>query len=165
MASSSAENALGLSRYPYQPLDEPDSIRLLCLNPASSSTAEVRCDLLHTTLRFCADIYGHYTALSYVWGNPNNNKIIWVNRTPFSITVNLYSALRDLRHKSSALQLWTDAICINQRDDKEKLEQIKIIGKIYSMAARTVIYFGPLETGDEAKLDSWALTDFDEIRF
>lgn len=147
---------LSSSRFPYQPLDEPDSIRLLQLHPASSNQAEVRCSLTKATLALCADIYDHYTALSYVWGDPNITKTIWVNETPFLITINLYSALRDIPHERVSLQLWTDAICINRHDDEEKLKQIAMMGKIYSTASQTAIYLGSLETQDESAVNSWA---------
>lgn len=116
-------------------------------------------DLVHTTLTACADIYDHYTALSYVWGDPNNTSPICVDGNSLSITMNLYSALRDLRHESRALLVW--AICINQRDDEEKLKQIAMMGRIYSPADHTVIYLGPIKIKDEKKCDSWASTIFD----
>jgi hypothetical protein len=150
--------------FSYQPLDGNEGIRLLHLYPASSPTAEIRCDLIHTTLKMCADIYDHYTALSYVWGNPNDTRTILINGTHVSITINLYSALRDLRHECKAMRVWADAICINQHDHEEKLTQIAKTGRIYSIAAFTVIYLGSLGTDDEVKWGEWTSTDLDEIK-
>ncbi|KAE9371169.1 HET-domain-containing protein [Stipitochalara longipes BDJ] len=165
MASCLAKNTLATSEFPYRPLDEPDSIRLIHLLPASSAEAEVRCELVHTTLSNCADIYEHYTALSYVWGNPFHTKKVWVDETPVLVTYNLYSALRDLRHESRALQIWADAICINQQDDEEKFRQISMMGKIYSLADYTVIYLDLFNPQDAAKLDNWVSSNFDESHF
>jgi Heterokaryon incompatibility protein (HET) len=165
MTSSRKENALARSAFPYQPLDEPDGIRLLQIHPASSSQAEIKCSLTHSILEICVDIYDHYTALSYVWGDPNNTKTIWVDDIPVPVTINLYSALRDLRHECKALRLWTDALCINQHDDEGKLKQIAMMGRIYSMADHTVIYLGSLDNQDLLRLESWASTSFDESRF
>jgi hypothetical protein len=164
MASIPAENLPTRSTFPYRQLDELDSIRLIRLHPASSSQAEVKCSLIHSTLKICGDIYDDYTALSYVWGDPNDTRSIWIDGIPFPTTINLFSALRDLRHENSALLVWADAICINQIDDKEKLGQIAIMGKIYSMAEHTVIYLGPLEAKNADELNSWASTDFHESR-
>ena len=165
MASIPAENLPTRSTFPYRPLDELNSIRLIRLHPASSSQAEVKCSLIHSTLKLYGDIYDDYTALSYVWGDPNDTKSIWIDGIPFPTTINLFSALRDLRHENRALLVWADAICINQIDDKEKLGQIAMMGKIYSMAEHTVIYLGPLEAKNADELNSWASTDFHESRF
>lgn len=159
------EGALRRTIFPYRSLDERDSIRLLHLHPASSSQAEVKCSLIHTTLQFCGDIYEHYIAISYVWGDPNDTRIIHVDDIPVSITINLFSALRDLRHETRDLMIWADAICINQHDDEEKLQQIALMGEIYSMADHTVIYLGCLDTQDALKLDGWALTNFEKSQF
>ena len=164
MASIPAENLPTRSTFPYRPLDEPDSIRLIRLHPAPSSQAEVKCSLIHSTLKIYGDIYDDYTALSYVWGDPNDTKSIWIDGIPFPTTINLFSALRDLRHENRALLIWADAICINQIDDKEKLGQIAMMGKIYSMAEHTVIYLGPLEAKNTNELSSWASADFHESR-
>ena len=146
-------------------LDELDSFRLLHLYPASSSQAEVKCSLIQTTLQFCGNIYEYYTAISYVWGDPNDTRIICIDEIPVATTVNLFSALRDLRHETRTLLVWADAICINQHDDEEKLKQIAMMGEIYSMADHTVIYLGCLNTQDALKLDGWASTNFEQSHF
>lgn len=125
----------------------------------------MKCSLIHSTLKIYEDIYDDYTALSYVWGDPNDTKSIWIDGNPFLITINLFSALRDLRHENKALLVWADAICINQIDDKEKLGQVAMMGKIYSVAEHTVIYLGPLEAKNANELNSRASTDFHESRF
>ncbi|KAH8795371.1 heterokaryon incompatibility protein-domain-containing protein [Hyaloscypha finlandica] len=164
MASIPAENLPSRSTFPYRPLDELNSIRLVCLHPASSSQDEVKCSLIHSTLKIYRDIYDDYTALSYVWGDPNDTRSIWIDGIPFPTPINLFSALRDLRHENRTLLVWADAICINQIDDEEKLGQIAMMGKIYSMAEHTVIYLGPLEAKNADELNSWASADFHESR-
>jgi hypothetical protein len=165
MTSSRDGNALARSLFPYQPLDEADGIRLLHLHPTSPSQAEIKCSLIHSTLEICADVYDHYTALSYVWGGPNDTRTIWVDKSPVPIIINLYSALRDIRHEKTPLQLWIDALCINQEDDEEKLKQVGTMGRIYLMANHAVIYLGSLDAQDALKLESWASTNFDESQF
>ena len=51
--------------------------------------------------------------------------------------------LRDLCHHPSALiNLWVDAICINQDDDHEKSTQIPLMSDIYQSAMRVLIWLG-----------------------
>src|SRR5271169_1735488 len=98
--------------FSYQPLIEPDAIRLIVLRPALQDSEKVQCSLIHTTLSRCEnDIFDHYTALSYVWGNPTDLRAILIDESPLNVTVNLYSALRDLRDSTKTLRLWADAIC------------------------------------------------------
>ncbi len=40
------------------------------------------------------------------------------------------------------LGIWVDAICINQEDMEERAQQVKIMDKIYSKAARTIVWLG-----------------------
>ncbi|GAB1206096.1 hypothetical protein APSETT445_004777 [Aspergillus pseudonomiae] len=47
-----------------------------------------------------------------------------------------------LRSGSEAVCLWVDAVCINQSDDEEKTEQVKMMGKIYAQSQEVVVYLG-----------------------
>ncbi|KAE8447289.1 hypothetical protein EG329_010847 [Mollisiaceae sp. DMI_Dod_QoI] len=135
--------------FQYQPITEPDGIRLLILHPAELKTAEVRCSLVHTTLSQCEyDVIDHYTALSYVWGDASILNSIWVNDRPLKITTNLHDALLHMRDATRELRLWADAICINQTNDEEKNRQVSMMGKIYSMADHTIIFLGVPEDDD-----------------
>ncbi|OCK74816.1 HET-domain-containing protein, partial [Lepidopterella palustris CBS 459.81] len=128
--------------FTYRPLDGPDSIRLLILHPGLPKT-DICCSLIHTTLTECReDIYDHYTALSYVWGNQQDTKTILLNDRPFQVTANLARALNDLRDEQRHLRLWVDAICIDQCNILERNEQVKLMGDIYILAHQTVAYLG-----------------------
>ncbi|KAH6684632.1 heterokaryon incompatibility protein-domain-containing protein [Halenospora varia] len=133
--------------YQYQPLLKADSIRLINLQPSLDPTAPIYCSLIHTTLSSCDihDIFSHYTALSYVWGSDQKVSTIWVDSRPLHITLSLFTALRDLRNDKRGFLLWADGICINQADDIEKSQQVKLMGEIYSNAATTSLYLGPAE--------------------
>jgi Heterokaryon incompatibility protein (HET) len=136
--------------FSYQPLIEPDAIRLIVLYPATHDSDELHCSLIHTTLSQCEDdIFDHYTALSYVWGDGTDLRSISLDGTLFEVTSNLYSALTDLRHATKILRLWADAICINQTDEDEKSSQVAMMGNIYATAHHTVIYLGSLDTEAE----------------
>lgn len=47
----------------------------------------------------------------------------------------------------SFLNLWIDAICINQHDLAEKARQIPLMTRIYSTAARVLVWLGKLLLG------------------
>lgn len=59
-----------------------------------------------------------------------------------TITPNLASALRALRHEDEMRSLWVDALCINQTDLDEKTSQVRNMHTMYQFAKRTIIYLG-----------------------
>jgi hypothetical protein len=127
----------------YRPLVDPDAIRLLLLQPASSNATEVQCELIHTTIPKCdADIVEHYIALSYVWGDEIDVRTVTVDGQILAVTKNLYSALVDLRDNTRTTRFWVDAICINQANNDEKSLQIQLMSRIYATATHTIIYLG-----------------------
>ncbi|PMD15176.1 HET-domain-containing protein [Hyaloscypha hepaticicola] len=127
----------------YDALTEPDSIRILLLEPSPETSSQIRCSLVHTTLAICKDnITDEYTALSYVWGNPSTSRSILVNGKAFNVTTNLFHALRDLRDDHEVRRLWIDAICIDQSNVNERNRQVSIMGFIYTLAQHTVIHLG-----------------------
>jgi hypothetical protein len=71
---------------------------------------------------------------------------IQVNEHTLKITKSLRSALFYLRKSDEPRTLWVDAICINQNDLKERGDQVRNMGEIYSRTSRTVVWLGP---GDE----------------
>lgn len=96
--------------------------------------------------------WGEYVALSYVWGNPNKTREIFINDKSVQVTENLESALRILRDKLPmrlGVRLWADALCINQNDVKERSTQVQRMQEIYQKALEVVVWLG-----EEAE-DSW----------
>jgi hypothetical protein len=128
----------------YRPLTEPDSFRLILLQPSLSHAAELHCNLLHPTLSECdRDIIDQYTALSYVWGDPSNTGCIYIDETPMTITATLQAALRDLRDSSRVVRIWADALCIDQSNLTERASQVGLMAQIYATAQHTVIHLWP----------------------
>ncbi|KAF7952719.1 hypothetical protein EAE96_005950 [Botrytis aclada] len=131
------------NRYQYKPLTERDSIRLLVLSPSVDTTADIRCDILTTTLdKMHNDIFSGYTALSYVWGDPEKKRVIYIDKEIIEVTANLDSALRDIRDPLREQALWVDAICIDQTNSTEKSNQVAQMAKFYQVARHTIIYLG-----------------------
>jgi hypothetical protein len=105
----------------------------------------------------------HFDALSYTWGNvtvsPEQliceetvgvidkswpcNYDIPRGKGFLQIGANLAQALRALRDKKHPRNLWVDAVCIDQGYDPEKLQQIQIMGRLYSQASVVLAWLGP----------------------
>jgi hypothetical protein len=131
------------SFFTYKPLVAPDAFRLALFYPASDVLAVVECSIEHATLsQYDQDLIHHYTALSYVWGEPTDTRQINISGCPFHITATLESALRHLRDAKRVIRIWADALCINQADVEERSQQVSQMGSIYSVARHTIIYLG-----------------------
>jgi hypothetical protein len=95
--------------------------------------------------------WGDFIALSYVWGHPKLPEgepchSITVDGCPVEVTPNLYYALAQLSQSCRVRQgfkLWTDAICIDQKNEEEKGQQIGRMCDIYQLAWQVVIWLGP----------------------
>ncbi|KAI9651350.1 hypothetical protein NHQ30_001391 [Ciborinia camelliae] len=83
-----------------------------------------------------------YEALSYVWGDQAYKCDIYLDGFSFPVTINLESALRNLRYSDRPRVLWVDAICINQNDIPERNSQVKYMGTIYSKSSEVVAWLG-----------------------
>ncbi|KAF2106671.1 heterokaryon incompatibility protein-domain-containing protein, partial [Lophiotrema nucula] len=137
ISSSSLTSVLD---FRYAPLDlSTDTIRLLKVLPGPDNST-IECNLLHCTISELPS----YTALSYSWdysglkiGINCNGKSLW-------IAWNLWCFLAQFRKgvKSSRCLLWIDAICINQKDVKERTHQVRQMRSIYSTAESVIVWLG-----------------------
>ncbi|KAF2999466.1 hypothetical protein E8E13_008243 [Curvularia kusanoi] len=90
------------------------------------------------------DHHVKYEAISYVWGDPNDRKTIYLHGHTFTVTKNLYSALLHMRRTEERI-LWVDALCINQGDMEERASQVQQMGSVYKQADVVVVYVGEWE--------------------
>lgn len=115
-------------------------IRLLQISAKRSidPKEEIGCKLTVHSL----DDKPSYTAISYVWGDPQVTLPIRVNGGhEVPATINLVEAL--VRQREEGVHtLWVDALCINQADDTEKAQQIQMMGNIYRQASQVVAWLG-----------------------
>jgi len=131
----------------YLPIDPSRrQTRLININPSANRSATIEC-FLHT---ISVDDPPHYKALSYAWGNVNDFMQIILNGEAFNVGVNLWHAIRRLRHQDEPEVFWIDAICINQNDIPERNAQVLIMGDIYEQAEEVVIWLG--EEADDSSL-------------
>jgi hypothetical protein len=102
-----------------------------------------------------------YEALSYAWGvakAPQTLLLKYTSQqehyTKVEITENLYTALEHFRKDNVHINIWTDAICINQTDAEEKSSQIKKMTDVYQSAKRTRVWLGlPTARSDAALIE------------
>lgn len=129
----------------YAPLPGPKSIRLLLLQPGE--TEEPICQ----SFIYSVGRWPSYDALSYTWGGEKKTKQIKCNSTDFPVTPNLCRALKRLRDPEEPRLIWVDAICINQDDDDERGQQVRIMSDIYGAARKVIIWLGEVEETPNAK--------------
>ena len=126
-----------LFTYTHVPLDIEPSIRLVTLH-AGKDDGPIDCTLKTVAL----GKQHEYEALSYVWGDPARNSPIVVNGMRFLVTKNLYAFLIRARLHSKSLTFWIDGICINQADQKERSDQVRLMRDIYESATRVRVWLG-----------------------
>jgi hypothetical protein len=113
---------------PYSPLNKARrEIRILRIQPASSTTEPIQCSLIQLAFADAPE----YFALSYFWGSQDEKFDIILEGFPFQVERNLFEALRCLRRETETLVIWVDALCINQQDVGERNAQVQLMGDIY----------------------------------
>jgi hypothetical protein len=131
--------------FQYQERIGAGSFRLILIQPCPDVAAPLEGKLITTTLdeydNSILDL-NHYTALSYVWGDANDRRAVFINGRTLDITATLDSALRHIRDPKRELKIWADGICINQSDVEERNIQVQQMGAIYQLARHTIIYLG-----------------------
>lgn len=145
---------------PYTPLQHQRSFRLLRV---SSLNAEDR--RVAIALSICQlGEHPEFEALSYTWGNATYDDdggestahddlqyIAEWRGVDIPITKNLFDALSELAMPGASNYLWIDALCINQEDLDERASQVLLMGDIYALARRVIVWLG----NDTADLDDF----------
>jgi hypothetical protein len=153
--AASAVEAASSIKYDDKPL-KPNECRLL--KHHENTSGDIVVSLSCCKLDFETKDSPYY-ALSYTWGHPygeseDGNELTSIGKLPtiicdgvrVGITRNAFEALLELTRRRDFVYLWVDAICIIQKDDKEKTEQIRLMGDIYTKAKEVIIWLG---CGDE----------------
>lgn len=125
-------------------------------------------DAIYCTLKtYVLDETPPYHALSYVWGTTSQSRTIICSEKELKITPIPRATLSVLRNNlvagfttedgsndedgsvtKVASPLWTDQICINQKDESERTQQVGIMKGIYVKVSLVLINLG--ETFDNA---------------
>ncbi|KAL2069399.1 hypothetical protein VTL71DRAFT_14078 [Oculimacula yallundae] len=159
--------------YVYSPLQADEDFRILIVQPGNRADATqgrvkddpVVCSLVPSSL-FSTQAGPwkpllKYRALSYFWGeDPPIYPITIIGAQPENgppqfhniltktlwIRANLHAALVALRSPKVPVNLWVDALCINQLDIVEKSAQVSKMARILSEASNLSIWLGDGET-------------------
>lgn len=133
------EPALKPRTFQYRHLDTTrGEIRLLVLYPARDISIRASCRLIHAFIDDTPD----YEALSYVWGSQAGGESISIDGRRLPVTVNLAQALDYLYDRHVPRILWVDAVCINQKNNQEKSQQVQMMTQIYAKARNVVVWLG-----------------------
>ncbi|KAK5659658.1 hypothetical protein OQA88_866 [Cercophora sp. LCS_1] len=121
----------------YQKLPESRMIRILELS-LGQGAMELTGVLHYVSL----DSSPPFHAISYAWGYNLKPFMLKTPNGGIGITISLYFGLRRLRDSGKSVWLWADAICINQGDDDEKCDQIRLMPEIFKRAAGVLAWVG-----------------------
>ncbi|KAJ4221420.1 hypothetical protein NW757_014459 [Fusarium falciforme] len=156
----SKSNTIINNELPYQAgeLGE-NSIRLVEIHEADSGSEPVNCSLHEITF----GSKPRFGALSHRWGTDKAEDVITLEGFPFQVGRNLLDALRFLRHhvpsgKTRRL-LWIDAICIHQKNVKERNRQLRIMDQKYLRADTVVVWLGSRYVEFQRKIDDQPKAD------
>ncbi|KAL1852485.1 hypothetical protein Daus18300_012166 [Diaporthe australafricana] len=126
--------------YSYKVPLEESCIRLLTIKPGNEA------DPLELHLSTVSlNTSPVYEALSYCWGDTSPTNAVLCDEHDVSITTSLFGALGELRYPTESRTIWADALCIDQTNVDDKTQQVRLFHRIYSQAARTIIWLGPDE--------------------
>jgi hypothetical protein len=144
-----------LRSYEYQPLIESKrEIRILRLL-RRTGRPEICCEFVITSV----DEAPPFEAVSYTWGEEAMTEGIVIEGRRLLVSPTVSKWLRYRRSFFSEAYLWIDAVCINQKDNNEKMSQLLIMRDIYSLATRTIVWLAhPTEIDDSYKARSLIMT-------
>ncbi|PWY80880.1 HET-domain-containing protein [Aspergillus sclerotioniger CBS 115572] len=121
----------------------PEEIRLADLSPGEEN-APIHISLGRQILAGCLD----YETVSYMWGGEDGDYTLCC---PVFVgphwdlmlqTKNCWEMLKTMRFPDGARTIWVDALCINQRDDTERGQQVANMKRIYEQCSRVLVYLG-----------------------
>ena len=158
LAALTVEDASSLAVYEYQPLPKDETaFRSLRLEPGHFDQ-DVIIELTTILIAGIEPDASPYEALSYTWGSPKDPKRIYIQNglelSTLSVTRNCEEALRYLRREDGSVDLWVDAVCINQQDQEERAQQVSIMRSIYSKGSKVIVWLGPA-SGDSKVALEW----------
>lgn len=151
--------------YSPLPIDESTigSIRILTILPNEDEKGDLECSLQIVSLR--DGINCEYNAISYFWGSTHELEKVIIRgsdngkssaRFEVPVTLCLSTALRHFCARATAndevLQLWTDALCIDQHNAQERSFQLSIMKRVFNLAASVWIWLGH---SDKLIQDKW----------
>lgn len=130
--------------YQYKPLPTGRCIRIILLYPSRDFDSPVLCSLKHISLGPSSNTWdpSKYDAISYVWGSSDRDHELVCDGGTIPLTQNCHKMLQYLRQPSRTRKIWVDAICIDQSSTTERNHQVALMGEVYKLAKRVLIWLG-----------------------
>ena len=93
-----------------------------------------------------------YKAISYCWGDASSTDKVWAGENRYlELNSSAASILKAIAAQKSDRYFWIDAICIDQKDQNDKNNQVPLMGDIYSSAVQVIAWLGsPSKDSDQA---------------
>ncbi|EJP61380.1 MFS allantoate transporter [Beauveria bassiana ARSEF 2860] len=130
----------------YKQLGQGETIRVLKIARSVAQTDQLYGSLQVVKLQERPK----YQALSYVWGpRGQHDPIVLIDNCPFQISTSLFQAFLKLTIGASPVTLWVDQICINQLDNAEKQQQVRLMSRIYQQADQVICWLGVQENNSD----------------
>ena len=95
-----------------------------------------------TSIVRTAEAAGKYHALSYCWGSQDRTRPVTCDGQILNVTANLESALRRLRSPNVPRTLWVDQLCLDQKNIREREQQVGQMANIYRNSSKVLIWLG-----------------------
>ncbi|PMD42213.1 HET-domain-containing protein [Hyaloscypha variabilis F] len=153
--------------YTYEPLDfENQEVRVLVLEPSPNTVSDIYGHMVRLPLKTLASlgvIRYPFAALSYVWGKEEATKTIFLHGKRMKVKPNLFLALKCLRDPVVPTLLWIDALCINQKNNEEKSNQVSLMAQIYYNAGHVLMWVGAENHGSGHALLPLYLYDLEQV--
>ncbi|KAK6376516.1 1,3-beta-D-glucan synthase [Exophiala oligosperma] len=87
-----------------------------------------------------------YDAISYAWADAGDLRTMFINGQRYSVASILTTNMRHCQIKTGTKAFWCDAISINQLDNDEKSQQIRIMQHIFAGARIVRVFLNPDST-------------------
>jgi len=141
-----------MSQYKHGWISGDKQVRLLRIIPNKDPQAKLAVELE----AFDLDKLPPYSALSYTWGKAIQEEneaevghgaakpsayIINIRNEDLEVNENLHDVLIQFRGENLGF-LWADSICIDQMNAAERAAQVQLMGDIYSLAERVIVWLG-----------------------
>ena len=132
----------GAARYRnriWHPLDADASvIRILGLHKVEFAGQPLRATLEVWSL----DRYPRYDAISWAWGRSGPMALIVINSIEWLIPAKLDACLRRLATVSRERTFWVDAVCVDQSNQTERAQQVRMMEQIFSHGNTVCVWLG-----------------------
>lgn len=123
------------NQFTYDALSSPELLRLLKVLP-DKAHGRVQVEMWE------ARTPTPYRCLSYTWGDQTHKTEIWLNNRVMQVGMNLLEFLEMATQRFPNENLWIDALCINQSNNKEKSIQVQQMAVVYQQADEVLVWLG-----------------------